>query len=218
MKTKSADRLDAMALRLQGDSYARISAVVGVSRQRVQQITGPSREVRSRLMDRVGRTCHRCGTDVRAPGAAQVHHREWDCTPDEYNGFANLEVLCARCHGIEHHPTQPPKQKPPKPQVIDRRRLPFDPDRLIQYPLPEATFTAELVRYQESRFLSDRQFVGELKVSLALWRKTRTGWIPLGFKLLFCGAEAVSRSVFMAAQSSVIKRERWTRNGKAALT
>ena len=58
--------------------------------------------VRPFVIDRDGGLCVRCG----APGII-VHHKIW-LTPQNINdpyiayGADNLELLCEKCHGLEH--------------------------------------------------------------------------------------------------------------------
>lgn len=86
------------------------------------------------------------------------------------------------------------------------RRLPFDRDRLRNQPQAEANFTAALGEYQDSEGLTDRAFVHRLTTSLVLWRKTRSGRCPLGFKLLFAGEDLVNHRIYAAAQESILRR------------
>lgn len=82
----------------------------------------------------------------------------------------------------------------------------FDPGRLSGYPRAEARFIADLARFQDQRYPRDEDFVDAIGVSLSLWRQTRTGRLPLGFKLLMAGADVVSHSVFEAARASLVER------------
>ena len=98
-------------------------------------------------------------------------------------------------------------------------RLPFDPSRLRQYPQPMSDLVAALVQRQEGSGEIDTGFAERLGVSVHLWRKTRSGSVPLGWKLWSGGAELVSYQLGNAAQAAIMERtkRRWPkRNGQAA--
>src|ERR1017187_4379275 len=99
--TKQGMLEQALALRLQGLSYAEIGRQMGVSRQRVQQLTSPSPSVRRFVGYRALWKCQACGTKLGTCG--HVHHT--GCTgktPDNYNEIENLQYLCTSCHTTVH--------------------------------------------------------------------------------------------------------------------
>ena len=90
-----------LEMRLTGLSYAEIGRQCGVSRQRVQQILAPPKELQQRLKVKYGDECCRCG--VRLYGAGHVHHKAVaDMTPDSYQDETNLLLVCVSCHTIMH--------------------------------------------------------------------------------------------------------------------
>jgi len=94
-------RTQALALRLEGLSFAEIGERVGLSRQRIQQILSPDPAVRSSVVERAEGRCQRCGLHVGTTG--HVHHRKSKgATPDDYNDDVNLRLLCPTCHRVEH--------------------------------------------------------------------------------------------------------------------
>lgn len=98
-----------LALRLEGLTYAEIGAHAGVSRQRVQQKLQPPRLVRAAINQKFLDRCASCG--VRLHGSGHIHHL--NCvgeTPEAYNDFDNLTLLCLSCHRTAHpFPVKPPE-------------------------------------------------------------------------------------------------------------
>lgn len=84
----------------------------------------------------------------------------------------------------------------------------FNPDRLAAYPAAEADFVAVLARHQEAIGWDNPGFAEQLMVCTSTWRHTKAGRLPLGFRVLLGGAEMVSHSVYQAAESSLVRRER----------
>lgn len=94
-------RLRALRLRLDGLSFAQIGKMLGVSRQRVQQMTAPTARIRAVVVERAGGKCQGCDLPVGSSG--HVHHRlSRGATPDNYNDVDNLQLLCIGCHRAEH--------------------------------------------------------------------------------------------------------------------
>lgn len=91
----------------------------------------------------------------------------------------------------------------------------FTPDRLISKPQAEADFVASLARHQDAINLSDTAFAALVGISESGWRHTKAGRLSLGIKLLFGGAEMVSRVAYQAAEASLARRYRG-KKGKAA--
>lgn len=61
-----------------------------------------------------GHYCNKC----KAFRKLQVHHKSYENFPDV--GLDNLEVLCRKCHKLEHFPCL--KQKPVKQQTQTKRK------------------------------------------------------------------------------------------------
>ncbi len=90
----------AFGLFVQGKTYAAIAIELGVSRQRVQQIVRPPRQIYDAVCRRAGGACEDCGIEL-ADG--HVHHIE-TCgrTTDDFNLPENLRYLCPSCHRQAH--------------------------------------------------------------------------------------------------------------------
>ena len=96
------------------------------------------------------------------------------------------------------------------------KRPAFDRTRVSHMPEPEATFVSALARYQDGAAIADKTFVASLGVSLALWRQTRSGGLPLGYKLLIAGADYVPARIYQGAEDSLTARMRVRLNGEPA--
>ena len=92
----------AIDLRLRGQTYEAIGRRLGLSRQRVQQLVQPSREVRQLLIKWAHERCQQCGVSIGQGG--EVHHRQAPgLVAERYNNLENLEYLCLPCHMKSHH-------------------------------------------------------------------------------------------------------------------
>lgn len=112
----SVDQDKALCLRLQGHTFAEIAVVLGVSRQRIQQILSPPRKVRDRVVIAAAGECAACGLFVGSAG--HVHHRQaGGLSRENYNDYPNLVLLCASCHRTAHKET-PPISEQPAPIVV----------------------------------------------------------------------------------------------------
>lgn len=98
----SMDRRDeALQLRLEGLTFAAIAKQLGVSRQRVQQILAPPRDVRDSVVIGAQGRCSACELFVGTAG--HVHHLQATSIEDEdYNDHENLTLLCRSCHRTAH--------------------------------------------------------------------------------------------------------------------
>ena len=67
-----------MRLRLDGYTYKRIADDTGVSRQRIQQLLSPPKEVRNYVIRKYNGQCADCGIIVGRSG--HVHHNDSDWT------------------------------------------------------------------------------------------------------------------------------------------
>jgi len=88
---------EAIELKKKGLSYVQIGKIMGVSRQRAQQMVLPPPEVYQRVI--AGGVCQQCKAVV---SSGHVHHKELPELP--YNDFDNLEYLCPPCHRFRHAP------------------------------------------------------------------------------------------------------------------
>lgn len=89
----------ALALWRQGKTYAHIGKVVGVTRQRVQQLFQVPMAGMAQLANRAGNRCESCQSWIYGHGA-HAHHR--DRNVEVYNALDNLQYLCISCHGKMH--------------------------------------------------------------------------------------------------------------------
>ena len=90
-----------MSMRLQGYTYAAIGRELGISPQRVQQITTAPRAVRQAIALAAEYRCQHCGIQLGTSGS--VHHKEvTGLEAEPYNDFPNLMYLCISCHGGAH--------------------------------------------------------------------------------------------------------------------
>ena len=96
-------RSAALAGRLEGKTYQQIARELGISRQRVQQLISPPRDIRDLVSERAGGKCEECGILPRDP---HIHHKgAVGLGPDIYNDAINLQLLCASCHRKAHPAT-----------------------------------------------------------------------------------------------------------------
>lgn len=94
-KSKEATRL-----KLLGLTYREIGELLGVTRQRAQQLVRPPVGVWREVRDAQGSKCADCGAD--APYNGHIHHHELKSTVYEYNLPGNLVYLCNSCHCRRH--------------------------------------------------------------------------------------------------------------------
>jgi len=83
--------------RISGKTYSQIAKDAGISRQRIQQILSPPKEIQRIVRQRQQGLCVRCGKELRMSG--HIHHKE---LKEDYNDISNLELLCISCHRLEH--------------------------------------------------------------------------------------------------------------------
>ena len=97
-KTGSARQDQAIALKVSGLTYAAIGQVLGVSRQRAQQLIRPPYEIYRVVRRRAGAKCEDCGTETMN---GHMHHMEL-IEVAAFNDIANLSYLCIGCHRKHH--------------------------------------------------------------------------------------------------------------------
>lgn len=85
-------------MKLNGDTYSQIAKKLKISRQRVQQITSPPKEVRDYIIQKYNGRCARCDIQVHKTG--HIHHV--GSIDENYNDIDNLILLCPSCHCKEH--------------------------------------------------------------------------------------------------------------------
>ena len=88
---------------MQGMTYHQIANLLGISPQRVQQLTRPNKQVFELLLKRAGNKCEQCGIHLYNRG--HVHHKLLPSIP--LNRLDNLMYLCISCHLSIHHPPKP---------------------------------------------------------------------------------------------------------------
>jgi len=89
-------RTQAIELKIKGLTYEEIGKVLGVSRQRAQQLTRPSVEIFNFVKKRAGGKCESCGVRLNS---GHVHHLD---NTEDYNDIDNLKYLCVSCHAAAH--------------------------------------------------------------------------------------------------------------------
>jgi DNA-binding transcriptional regulator YiaG len=90
---------DLIALRLNGATYLEIAKRYSVSRQYIQQLISPPKDIRDFIVKKYNGLCRKCGIHVGVSG--HVHHK--GTTSEDYNDIENLELLCVTCHRLVHH-------------------------------------------------------------------------------------------------------------------
>ena len=97
-----AARARALALRLEGKTYAEIARLMGASRQRIQQLVQVPAAAKLRALSRAGYACQRCGATGK-DARLDIHHKRTDVpSGEDYNHPRNLVVLCQPCHRRAH--------------------------------------------------------------------------------------------------------------------
>ena len=95
----SERRQEILEKRLKGMSYQAVADSLNISRQRVQQIIAPPKNIRDLVFSRANGKCEGCGILVGRSG--QVHHLY--NTLEDYNDTDNLQLLCVSCHKKAHN-------------------------------------------------------------------------------------------------------------------
>lgn len=99
-----ASRLKAFRLFvMEGMTYAAAGRVMGISRQRVQQLIRPDAAIFNLIRERAKDACEGCRMRLRV-GEGHIHHKKKTCTRiDRFNKPRNLLYLCRSCHRNAHH-------------------------------------------------------------------------------------------------------------------
>ena len=92
-------------LKLGGATYAELGQMLGISRQRVQQLLAPPTAVRRYVVEKYRGICSSCGLTVGESG--HVHHNG-PTDEEDWNDIDNLELLCRSCHRAAHLPEYTP--------------------------------------------------------------------------------------------------------------
>lgn len=96
-----------LLLRLKGYTYSKIAKEAGISRQRVQQLLSPPKEIREYIYNKYDGCCADCGILIGRSG--HIHHENSN-TEENYQDINNLVLLCISCHLRRHFP--PEKRRP----------------------------------------------------------------------------------------------------------
>jgi len=88
-----------LLLRLNGFTYNDIAHKAGVSRQRVQQILSPPKNIKDLVVNRANGKCEGCG--IRVGHSGHIHHINNE--DEDYNDTDNLQLLCISCHRKAHN-------------------------------------------------------------------------------------------------------------------
>lgn len=93
-----------LKMRLEGNTYQQIANKAGVSRQYIQEVLSPPRDVREYVLNKYQGKCDCCGVLVGRSG--HIHHRNVN-NGENYQDIDNLRLLCVSCHLRQH--SGPPK-------------------------------------------------------------------------------------------------------------
>lgn len=94
----------AIDLKMKGLTYTQIGNQLGISRQRVQQMTSPPKAIREIVIKRAGGRCQKCQIKLGTHG--NIHHEGGE--DYDYNDIDNLQYLCTSCHISLHLKDQLP--------------------------------------------------------------------------------------------------------------
>jgi len=113
------EKQELLELRLDGMTYKQIGIRAGVSRQRIQQLLCPPKNIREFVINKFGGRCNRCNIFVGESG--HIHHN--GNNSETYNDVENLELLCIGCHRRAHAQLKPllPKDKARKTKMVSFR-------------------------------------------------------------------------------------------------
>ena len=163
-----------LRLRLEGRTYEYIANKAGVSRQRVQQIISPPKEVRKYVVDKYNGRCTECGLYVGYSG--HVHH-EGANGEEDYNDIENLQLLCISCHGHKHNPSSLPKAK-----LVPHKRLPQPSQKVTLCKNPTLI---QVLKYIQTRDgLNNEEFSKKIGIHEVSWSRIRNYKKGLGEKTL----------------------------------
>ena len=98
MDIKQKRQGELLKMRLDGLSYGQIAKVVGLSRQRVQQLLQPPTGVKKLVRERAKDRCEHCGIWLGESG--HVHHNGGGV--EDYGEPDKLQCLCPSCHRQAH--------------------------------------------------------------------------------------------------------------------
>ena len=91
----------AIKMRLEGMNYREIGAVLGITRQRVQQLIRPHTAIRQYVGRLANWNCQNCG--IHTPSTGDLHHKaSTNLAEEDYNDLPNLIYLCKACHRKAH--------------------------------------------------------------------------------------------------------------------
>jgi len=109
-----APRVEARKLWIAGLSYGEIGKRLKISRQRVQQLVRPPKEIYDVIKKRAKDECEVCGILVKY---GHVHHK------GKTDDIKDLEYLCRSCHRQAHmnNPSESPLKSDDAPVIVNRR-------------------------------------------------------------------------------------------------
>ena len=113
-------RQEILEKRLDGMTYEAIGKSMNLSRQRVQQLISPPKEIRDLVVNRASGRCEKCGILVGRSG--HCHHI--GNLIEDYNDTDNLQLLCISCHHKAHHLTKLPIRKTKSLSIRPKIRCP----------------------------------------------------------------------------------------------
>lgn len=112
------DKHDMVKRRIEGYTYEAIAKEAGVSRQRIQQLLAPPKEIRDYIITKYRGLCFDCGLIVNKSG--HVHHENSDA--EDFNDIDNLVLLCKSCHRKRHHFGPPRREFMNKEDILGLRK------------------------------------------------------------------------------------------------
>lgn len=113
--TPAERRQHASELHRKGLTYAEIGQLLGVSRQRAQQLTRPEPSIERLVRKRADNRCEQCTVPL---SKGHIHHRGTvGIEAENFQDVTNLMYVCVSCHARLHWTDAPAGNKPPKRRV-----------------------------------------------------------------------------------------------------
>lgn len=122
---KSERRKIARAYKERGLSYLQIGKIMGITRQRAQQLVAPTLLQAQRIREGLGNECSICGSTDNL----NLHHQDYSEQPDT--------LLCTACHMIEHRIERSAgnakRQIKIPPAAFERAKTIADPNKRLEF-------------------------------------------------------------------------------------
>jgi len=148
--------------RREGQTYAKIAAAAGVSRQRIQQMLSPPPVIQNLIIGRQEGKCKDCGIDSWRGG--HIHHIAIDHEDiEDYGDIDNLVLLCPGCHRRRH--ALPPEVK--EQRARDRRLDDAQAKANLQSDIQELLATARAGNWSDTAIGEE---LGVTGVTVWRWR------------------------------------------------